>query len=85
MSKSLAFPPVLGPKTGQIGCVGVHPEARNKGVGVGMVAAAAVDLKRRGMTHAFIDWTSLVGWYERAGFHVWREYRPMVLNEMERH
>ena len=82
MEKDLAFPPVLGPKTGQIGCVGVHPDARMKGVGLALIAYAAMDLRRRGMEKVFIDWVTLEGWYERAGFEVWREYRPMVLKEV---
>lgn len=82
MAKDLAFPPLLGPKTGQIGCVGVHPDARKKGVGLALIACAAMDLRRRDMQRVFIDWVAIVGWYEKAGFEVWREYRPMVLNEM---
>lgn len=82
MSQDLAFQTVLGAKTGQIGCVGVHPDARNKGVGLALIAHAALDLKRRGMERVFIDWVTHVNWYERAGFDVWREYRPMTLKEM---
>ncbi|KAL1956105.1 hypothetical protein VTO42DRAFT_7624 [Malbranchea cinnamomea] len=82
MEKDLAFPPLLGAKTGQIGCVGVHPNARKKGVGLAMIASAALDLRRRGMERVFIDWVTLVNWYEKAGFKVWREYRPMVLKEI---
>ncbi|PGH10704.1 hypothetical protein AJ79_05295 [Helicocarpus griseus UAMH5409] len=79
----LAFPPLLGEKTGQIGCVGVHSDARNKGVGLALVAHAAVDLKRRGMERIFVDWVTLVNWYEKTGFEVWREYRTMTLNELD--
>ena len=82
MEKDLAFPPVLGPKTGQIGCVGVHPDARMRGVGLALIARAALHLGKRGMERVFVDWVTLEGWYERAGFEVWREYRPMVLKEV---
>ncbi|KAK2813904.1 hypothetical protein FQN50_000305 [Emmonsiellopsis sp. PD_5] len=82
LSKDLAFPPVLGDNTGQIGCVGVHPDARRKGVGLALIATAALDLQKRRVEFAFIDWVNLVNWYEQAGFKVWREYRTMTLNEL---
>ncbi|KLJ11757.1 hypothetical protein EMPG_13085 [Blastomyces silverae] len=82
LSNDLAFPPLLGERTGQIGCVGVHPDARNKGLGLALVVHAALDLRRRGMEHIFIDWVTLVNWYERAGFEVWREYRTMALDHV---
>ncbi|EEP82859.1 predicted protein [Uncinocarpus reesii 1704] len=81
MSNDLAFMPLLGEKTGQIGCVGVHPNARNRGVGLALIVSAAMDLKNRGMERVFIDWTNHVNFYEKAGFKVWKEYRPMSLNE----
>ncbi|PGH21421.1 hypothetical protein AJ80_03212 [Polytolypa hystricis UAMH7299] len=78
----LAFPLLLGEKTGQIACVGVDAAARKKGVGLALVVSAALDLKKRGLQHAFIDWVTLVNWYEKAGFEVWREYQPMTLEEI---
>ncbi|OJD21476.1 hypothetical protein ACJ73_07182 [Blastomyces percursus] len=82
LSNDHAFPPLLGEQTGQIGCVGVHPDARNKGLGLALVVHAALDLRRRGMEQIFIDWVTLVNWYERAGFEVWREYRTMGLKHI---
>ncbi|KAM5443151.1 putative beta-N-acetylhexosaminidase [Microsporum ferrugineum] len=82
MTQELAMQPLVGNKSGQIGCVGVTPQARNKGVGLALITHAALDLKRRGMEHVFIDWSNHVNWYERAGFKVWGEYRTMVLHEL---
>ncbi|OJD15366.1 hypothetical protein AJ78_04371 [Emergomyces pasteurianus Ep9510] len=82
LSNDLAFPPLLGERTGQIGCVGVHPDARNKGVGLALVVHAALNLRQRGVDQIFIDWVTMVNWYEKAGFEVWREYRTMTLNEI---
>ncbi|GBF61178.1 beta-hexosaminidase [Trichophyton mentagrophytes] len=82
MTRELAMQPLVGIKSGQIGCVGVVPEARNKGVGLALITHAALDLKRRGMEHVFVDWSNHVNWYERAGFKVWGEYRTMVLHEL---
>ncbi|KAK2823894.1 hypothetical protein FQN49_007513 [Arthroderma sp. PD_2] len=83
MTRELALQPLVGIKSGQIGCVGVCPEVRNKGVGLALITHAALDLKRRGMEHVFIDWSNHVNWYERAGFKVWGEYRTMVLHELK--
>ncbi|KAK2783461.1 hypothetical protein FQN53_009224 [Emmonsiellopsis sp. PD_33] len=82
LSNDLAFPPLLGDNTGQIGCVGVHHDVRRKGVGLALIATAALDLQKRGVEFIFIDWVNLVNWYEQAGFKVWREYRTMTLNEL---
>ncbi|KZZ90083.1 beta-glucosidase [Ascosphaera apis ARSEF 7405] len=76
----LALPTLVGDKTGLIACVGVHPDARKRGVGLGLVAAAAEDMKKRSLSHAFIDWVTLVGWYEKADAKVWREYRTLSSN-----
>ncbi|KMU76643.1 beta-hexosaminidase [Coccidioides immitis H538.4] len=81
MTNDLAFMPLLGQKTGQIGCLGIHPDARNKGVGLALVVSAAMDMKRRGLEKVFVDWTNHVNFYEKAGFEVWREYRSMTLKE----
>lgn len=81
MTDDLAFMSLLGEKTGQIGCLGVLPEMRNKGIGLGLMVNAALDLQKRRMDKAYIDWTNHVGLYEKAGFKVWREYRPMTLRE----
>ncbi|EKG15369.1 hypothetical protein MPH_07420 [Macrophomina phaseolina MS6] len=70
----LAFPPLLGQRTGLVACVGVDGESREGGVGLALVAAALEDLKRRGVERCFIDWVTLVGWYEKLGLKTWREY-----------
>ena len=56
-----------GFKTGNIGCVGVVPEFRRKGIGLAMVARAAELLKSRNCANAFIHYTHLENWYGRLG------------------
>ncbi|MBQ8825815.1 MAG: GNAT family N-acetyltransferase [Oscillospiraceae bacterium] len=56
-----------GYKTGNIGCVGVIPEMREKGVGLSMVAKAAALLKEQNCKNAFIHYTHLENWYGRIG------------------
>ena len=61
--------------TGSIGCVGVTPEMRKKGVGLAMVAEAAQSIKQDGCTDAFIHYTYLDKWYGRLGFKTFLRYR----------
>jgi len=74
----LAFPSLLGDKTGVVACVGVDRHARKIGIGLALVDQAIQDLKRREMEHVFVDWVVLQGWYEKLGFQTWREYRTLV-------
>lgn len=73
----LAFPRLLGEKTGLISCVGVDEASRGEGVGLALVAAAVEELGRRGVEGVFVDWVTLVGWYEKVGLETWREYRTV--------
>ncbi|MBQ8780328.1 MAG: GNAT family N-acetyltransferase [Oscillospiraceae bacterium] len=56
-----------GFKTGNIGCVGVIPEMRRKGIGLAMVAKAAELIKSKGCKNAFIHYTHLEKWYGKLG------------------
>lgn len=57
-----------GAKTGLIGYVGVLPSMRGKHIGINLVAFATEQLRQRGCTEAFIEYTSLESWYSRAGY-----------------
>ncbi|KAL1301952.1 hypothetical protein AAFC00_002410 [Neodothiora populina] len=75
---TLAFPHLLGHKTGLIACVGVDADARGAGIGLALVGSALKDLQRRGARHVFVDWVVLHGWYEKLGFMTWREYQTLT-------
>ncbi|OOF99862.1 glycoside hydrolase family 3 protein [Aspergillus carbonarius ITEM 5010] len=75
LQKGWALPPLCGPKTGLIGCVGVDADHRKRGIGLALLGHAMEDLKRRGAEGVFVDWVVLEGFYEQLGFEVWREYR----------
>lgn len=70
-----ALPPLAGPRTGLIGCVGVDEAYRTRGVGLAMLCHAIENLRMRGTEGIFIDWTTKVDWYGKLGFRVWRKYR----------
>lgn len=59
---------------GSIGCVGVVPQMRKKGIGLAMVAEAMRRLKQNGCTDVFIHYTYLDWWYGRLGFRTFLRY-----------
>ena len=59
---------------GSIGCVGVVPQMRKKGIGLAMVAEAVRRLKQNGCTDVFIHYTYLDWWYGRLGFKTFLRY-----------
>ena len=79
LQRDWALPPLCGPKTGLIGCVGVDMAHRKSGIGLALLCHAIEDMKQRGIEGVFVDWVSLNGWYEQIGFEVWRSYRPGII------
>ncbi|HEX6472586.1 MAG TPA: GNAT family N-acetyltransferase [Streptosporangiaceae bacterium] len=65
---------LLGPEAGEIGCVGVIPDARDRGVGTAMVAMASRILRQRGTRRCHIGWTRREEFYSRLGYRRWRGY-----------
>ncbi len=59
---------------GMIGCVGVIPEARRKGIGLAMVSKAMSDIKSKGCDEVFIHYTHLDWWYGKLGFRTFLYY-----------
>ena len=59
-----------GAQMGDIGCVGVVPAARNRGVGRAMVAHGAAWLKEQGCDLIELRFVALVDWYRAIGFEV---------------
>lgn len=64
-----------GERVGSIGCVGVMPSVRKRGIGIAMAAHACTILKEIGCTRLFIHYTHLVNWYERLGCKTFLEYK----------
>jgi ribosomal protein S18 acetylase RimI-like enzyme len=64
---------VSGP-VGAFGCVGVDPAARQRGIGLAMVARACKLLSARGAEVCYCAYTYLEDWYAQLGFTRWRGY-----------
>lgn len=58
-----------------MGPLGVSEAARGRGLGLGLVRAAAVWLAARGATEVIVNWTTLTGFYGRLGARVHRSYQ----------
>ena len=68
------YPATMDPAWGGIGPLGIGPEVRSLGLGLGLVAAGVTYLVGRGVRDCGIDWTGLIAFYGRLGFTVWQAY-----------
>lgn len=65
---------LFGGRLGGLGAVGVAADQRGSGVGIALVARGTEALRERGARYSFIGWTTLVDFYGRVGYTVWRDY-----------
>ena len=62
------------PRPGGLGPIGVAADERKQGIGIALLSAGLEELRRRGVVRCGIDWTSLVDFYGKVGFHPWKSY-----------
>lgn len=72
---SIYWREAIGGRYGGLGPIGVDRAHRGRGLGRALLAFALKHLRRVGVEHAVIDWTTLVEYYGRFGFQIWRTYR----------
>ena len=72
---SIYWREAIGGRYGGLGPIGVDRAHRGRGLGRAVLASALTHLRRVGAEHAVIDWTTLVDYYGRLGFRIWRTYR----------
>jgi beta-N-acetylhexosaminidase len=68
------WPEVVPGAVGAIGCVGVDPQYRGRGIGLAMVARACELLASGGAEVCYCGYTNLTDWYAQLGFRHWRGY-----------
>jgi beta-N-acetylhexosaminidase len=73
------YGPMLGPASGEIGCVGVAPHAEGRGIGTALVVRASELLSAAGTRKCHIGWAVRERFYGRAGYLPWRRYRMFEL------
>jgi GNAT superfamily N-acetyltransferase len=74
---SIYWRPLLGPKYGGLGPIGVDKDLRKIGLGLALLSYAIQCVKDRGATRMAIDWTELVEFYGKVGFKPWKQYVSM--------
>ncbi len=76
-----------GEQVGGIGCVGVVPAVRKRGIGRQMVKRAAEHLQRQGCTAVELLYVELVDWYRTIGFEVrdvqWMGEKRLTQTELQ--
>ncbi len=59
---------------GGLGPIGMSRAVRGRGLGLALCARSVQELKERGVGQMAIDWTSLLSFYGKLGFEVWKRY-----------
>ncbi len=74
IAQNVYWAPMFADGLGGIGPLGVDAEYRGRGLGLAIVEAGIVALRNRGISNIVIDWTTLVDFYARLGYHSWKQY-----------
>lgn len=61
-------------RVGGLGCLGVVPKWREKGIGLRLAAHATQALLERGMDWSYLGYTWLEDWYGRLGYRVYARF-----------
>jgi beta-N-acetylhexosaminidase len=77
--RTARYGPMLGPASGEIGCVGVAPHVQGRGIGTALVVRASELLSAAGTRTCHIGWAVRERFYGRAGYRPWRRYRMVEL------
>lgn len=74
IAQNVYWAPLFADGLGGVGPLGVDASERGKGYGLAIVQAAIAFLRKRGIRHIVIDWTTLIEFYEKLGYRVWKTY-----------
>lgn len=65
---------LLGPGTGELGCVAVHPDHEGRGIGTSLVARGTEHLQELGLETSWLAWTVRLRFYGFLGYRPWRSF-----------
>ncbi|WP_312110249.1 GNAT family N-acetyltransferase [Brevibacillus reuszeri] len=74
IAQNVYWAPLFHDELGGIGPLGVDSAHRGQGFGLAMVEAGITILRKRGIKQIVIDWTTLVDFYAKLGYHSWKQY-----------
>jgi predicted N-acetyltransferase YhbS len=66
---------LIGSKYGGLGPIGVSKEHRKIGLGLELLKYSITKIAETGAENMVIDWTGIVDFYAKAGFHIWKRYK----------
>ena len=72
---SVAWTWGAGRRAGGIGPIGLAPSFRGRGFGLALLGRSVWHLAQLGVEEVVVDWTTLLDFYGRLGFSIWRRYR----------
>jgi beta-N-acetylhexosaminidase len=74
IAQNVYWSPLFEDELGGIGPLGVDSAYQGKGYGLAVVQAGVHFLRERGIRKIVIDWTTLVAFYEKLNYRVWKSY-----------
>lgn len=75
IAQNVYWAPLFAETLGGIGPLGVDQKERGKGYGLAVVQAGVHYLRNRDINRIVIDWTGLVDFYGKLGYHIWKDYK----------
>jgi len=77
LGPSVYWRAAMGAAPGGLGPIGVDSSRRGQGLGLAMMEYCVQELRSRGVGTMAIDWTTLLDFYGKMGFKVWKRYELM--------
>jgi GNAT superfamily N-acetyltransferase len=74
IAQNVYWSPLFETELGGIGPLGVDSAYQGRGFGLAVVQAGVHFLRERGIGQIVIDWTTLVAFYEKLNYRVWKSY-----------
>lgn len=74
IAQNVYWSPLFEDELGGIGPLGVDAAYRGRGYGLAVVQAGVHFLRERSIQKIVIDWTTLVAFYEKLNYRVWKSY-----------
>lgn len=74
IAQNVYWSPLFDEELGGAGPLGIDEQERGQGYGLAIVEAGLAFLRQRGIRRIVIDWTGLVEFYNKLGYHIWKSY-----------
>ncbi|MEN1967379.1 GNAT family N-acetyltransferase [Lentibacillus sp. N15] len=74
IAQNVYWSPLFKEELGGAGPLGIDANERGQGYGLAIVEAGLAFLRQRNIRRIVIDWTGLVDFYKKLGYHPWKSY-----------